>query len=199
MPARIKLLAVCVLVLCPAITRAEVSQHGARPIPALHRSQRAPASGTSRAVRIVAWTERTKYALRDVVQLNAMLRNEGDSTVFVDRRMAGLWDGGNLGLEITDEHGNHLRLPFLTHLPPPPPKKGDSSFLFPLETGYSYGTWLELVIKDLFHKPGRYSIQVTYHNWLPKEFVPQQLRGEHVLGAEAPTIVSDPLWIEVSQ
>lgn len=200
MATRLKPLVVCVFILCPAITSATVSRQGARPgsIPPARNSRGTPAVATAPAMRIIIWADRTRYAPGDVLQLNAVLRNETGSTVYVDQRMSGFWDGGNLGLDICDEQGNHIPLPFLTHVPPPPPRQ-EASSLLPLESGYQYGTWLEFVVKDLFAKPGKYSIRITYHNWLPKEFIPQDLRTQHVLAADAPAIVSEPVWIEVAQ
>ena len=200
MPARLKLLVVCVFALSLTITSTSVPRQGARPglIPPSYSSGGSPAVGAAPAVTIIAWADRTRYAPGDVLHLNAILRNETESTVYVDRSMTGFWEGGNLGLDIRDEQGNHIPLPFLTHVPPPPPKQ-EASSLLPLESGYQYGTWLEFVVKDLFAKPGKYSIRITYHNWLPKEFIPQELRAQHVLAADAPAIDSEPVWIEVTQ
>gem|GEM_PF-1780183 len=188
-------LAVSLVTASPTVLRGGASNLAAPP----HLSQGVPTAGMPLSVRLIISTDRTRYAPNELARLNAILRNDGESTVYVNRRMAGFWDGGNLGLEISDEQGHRLPLPFLTHVPPPPLKKGDTSFLIPLETGYSYGTSMELSVRDLFRKPGKYSIRVTYHNWLPRDFIPHQLRGKAVLARDTPALVSEPLWIEVTQ
>lgn len=192
-----------ILVFSLGATSAVVAKHkrGWDSTPTHHISQHGLTARTSPPVKMVIWTDRTKYMAKDIVQLNVLLRNEGNSTVYVSRRMAGFWDGGNLGMEISDDQGNRVPLPFASHVPPPPPppKKGDDSVLLPLEAGYSYGTWMELLTKDFFRDPGKYSIRMTYHNWLPEDFIPRRLHGQPVLGADTPPIVSEPLWIEITK
>lgn len=200
-PLFVSLSALAAIVLLPATRRAHNPAPPSADVQSATLSARRSWTRTANAelsIRLVIWTDRPKYPLSEELKLNAVLRNEGKSTVYVARRMAGFWDGGNLGIEISDEQGNHIPLPFRTHVPPPPPKEGDTSFLLPLDSGHSYGSWFALSVKDFFHNPGKYSIRITYHNWLPKEFIPRKFRGQPVLGADTPSIVSEPLWIEVT-
>jgi len=39
------------------------------------------------------------------------------------------------------------------------------SILIRLDEGFFYGTSVNLLVKDFFSKPGRYSIRVMYKSW----------------------------------
>jgi len=45
----------------------------------------------------------------------------------------------------------------------------------------------------------RYSIRVIYKSWLCEEFVASQLRDLPALWADTPEIVSELVWIDVTQ
>jgi hypothetical protein len=81
----------------------------------------------------------------------------------------------------------------------PPPKEGDTSILVRLDEEFFYGTWVSFLVKDVFSKPGKYSIRVIYKSWLRKEFVAPQFRHLHAVWAETPEIASPRLWIDVAQ
>lgn len=73
------------------------------------------------------------------------------------------------------------------------------SVLLRLENGYFYGTWVGLLVKDFFPKPGKYSIRVNYKSMIGKEFVAPQLRNLPALWEDTPEIDSNTVWIEVIQ
>jgi hypothetical protein len=133
------------------------------------------------------------------VKVNAALQNNSDKPVYVDRRMFWTGFGGGLKLEIRDEQGKSLPARALSDAIMPPPKEGDASILIPLDEGFLYGTSVNLLVKDFFPKPGRYSIRVIYKSWLRKEFVAPQLRDLPAVWADTPEIVSEPVWIDVTQ
>jgi hypothetical protein len=144
-------------------------------------------------------TDHEKYSMGDTVKLYVLLQNTSDATVYVDRRM--LWGGiaGGLQVEITDEQGKPVPPHVFPDAVMPPPKKGDASILVRLDSGFFYGTWLDLPAKDSFPGPGRYSIRVIYKSWLRKEFVAPQLRQLPALWANSPVILSQPIWVEIQQ
>jgi hypothetical protein len=144
-------------------------------------------------------TDHEKYSTSDTVKLDVSLQNTSDATVYVDRRM--FWGGfaGGLKLEISDEQGKPVPSHVLHDAMMPPPKEGDTSILVRLDSGFFYGTWLDLPVKDGFPKPGRYSIRVIYKSWLRKEFVAPQLRDLPALWADSPEIASKPVWVEIER
>ena len=162
-------------------------------------SQEPKTSGAAQPVRVVIWTDHAKYSLSNSVKLNAALQNTGDSPIYVDRRMFWTGFGGGLELEIRDQQGKHLPARILSDAIMPPPKEGDTSILVRLDEGFFYGTSVNLLVKDLFPRPGRYSIRVIYKSWLRREFVAPQLRDLPALWADTPQIPSAPIWIEVTQ
>lgn len=162
-----------------------------------HAVQRADASSTGQPVAVLIRTDREMYSPNDTVKLSVALQNNSDATIYLDRRM--FWGGlvGGLKLEINDAQGNPVPSHVLADALMPPPKAGDTRILVQLDSGFFYGTWLNLPIKDSFPRPGRYAIRVIYKSWLRKEFVAPQLRALPVLWADTPAIVSQPVWIEV--
>jgi len=162
-------------------------------------SRRAESSSAAQPISLVVWTDQGKHSLTDSVKVNAALQNNGDKSVYVDRRMFWTGFGGGLKLEIRDEQRKSLPARALSDAIMPPPKKGDTSILIPLDEGFLYGTSVNLLTKDFFPKPGRYSIRVIYKSWLRKEFVAPQLRDLPALWADTPEIASEPVWIEVTQ
>jgi hypothetical protein len=131
--------------------------------------------------------------------VNAALQNEGDETLYIDRRIFWGGLGGGLKLGIMDEHGKDLpaRLA-LSDAPMPPPKEGDTSFLIRLEPGYLYGTYVFLKSQDFFPKSGKYALRVAYGSSLLKETVAPEFRNLPVLWAHSPIIESKPIWITVT-
>jgi len=162
-------------------------------------SQRAETSSAGQPISVVIWTDHGKYLLGDSVKLNASLQNTGDAPVYVDRRMFWTGFGGGLKLEIRDKQGKSLPARALSDAIIPPPKEGDTSILVRLDQGFFYGTSVNLLVKDFFPKPGRYSVRVIYKSWLRKEFVAPQLRDLPALWADTPEIASEPVWIDVTQ
>lgn len=156
-------------------------------------------SSMPQALSVVIWTNQLKYSRQDAVKLNASLQNSGDAPVYIDRRMFWTGFGGGLKLEIKDEQGKPLPARVLADAIMPPPKEGDTSILIRLDEGFFYGTSLNLLVKDFFDKPGKYSIRVIYKSWLRKEFVAPQLRDLPAIWADAPEITSAPVWIEVTE
>jgi hypothetical protein len=161
--------------------------------------QRAETSSTAQPISVVIRTDHGKYSLADTVKLDVSLQNTGDATAYVDRRM--FWGGlaGGLKLEISDEQGKPVPSHVLHDAMMPPPKEGDTSILVRLDSGFFYGTWLDLPVKDSFPKPGRYSLRVIYKSWLRKDFVAPQLRDLPALWADSPEIASQPVWVEIQQ
>ena len=162
-------------------------------------SQRAEASSVAGPIKVVVWTDRGKYSLHESVKLSVSLQNTGDTPIYVDRRMFWTGYGGGLKLEISNEEGKPLPARALSDGIMPPPKDGDTSILLRLDEGFFYGTSVNLLVKDFFPAPDRYSIRVIYKSWLRKEFVTPQLRDLPALWADAPEIASEPVWIHVVQ
>ncbi len=162
-------------------------------------SERPENSDPGRHLRMVIWTGHEKYSLSGSLRLTALLENTGDSRVYVDRRM--FWTGlsGGLKLVISDEKGNFLPAELFSDAMMPPPVQGDTSILIPLESGFLYGTSVNLSVKGFFPKPGRYSLRVIYHSMLPKELVAPELRQLPALWFGTPSIPSRQVWIEVTQ
>ena len=151
------------------------------------------------SVVVIVRTNHEKYSLKDSIQISASLQNNGDTPIYVDRRMFWTGVGGGLGLEILDQHGKHLSARLFSDAIMPPLNQGDSSILIRLDGGFFYGTSVTLKVKDFFPKPGRYSIRVKYKSQLREESVLPQLRGLPVLWEDTPQIASEPIWIEVTQ
>jgi hypothetical protein len=162
-------------------------------------SRTADTSGTAMPIRVVIWTDRGKYSLDDSVNLNAALHNNRDDAVYVDRRMFWTGLGGGLKLEIKDEQGKSLPARVLSDAIMPPPKEEDQSILIRLDQGFFYGTSVNLLVKDFFPKPGKYSIRVIYKSWLRKEFVAPQLRNLPAIWADTPELFSEKVSIEVTR
>lgn len=182
---------------CPlAVSAILLLQMGSR---MLSPSQSTDLPSTSQSVSVVIWTDREQYSLGDTVRLNLSLQNAGEGTVYVDRRMYWGGYGGGLKLVISDEQGKPVPRRMLNDALMPPPKEGDASILIRLEKGYFYGTGLELSVREIFPKPGRYSIRVIYKSWLRREFVAPQLRDLPVIWEDAPDIPSAPIWVAVKQ
>lgn len=162
-------------------------------------TQRTGPPDRAQSVIAVIRTDRQTYSLADTVKLEFSLQNTGDKTVYVDRRM--FWGGlaGGLKLVMSDQRGNPVPPPMLMDALMPPPKEGDTSILIPLGAGFSYGTWVELPVREHFHSFGRYSIQVTYQSRLPKYLVAPSLRGLPALWDDTPEIHSDLLSISVTR
>jgi len=159
----------------------------------------AETSREGQPISVVVWTDHAKYSPPDSVKLDVSLHNTGDAPVYVDRRMFWTGLGGGLKLEISDEQGKPVPARVLSDAIMPPPKEGDMSILIRLDEGFFYGTSVNLLVKDFFSKPGRYSIRVMYKSWLRKEFVAPQLRDLPAIWADTPQIDSAPVWIDVAQ
>lgn len=150
-------------------------------------------------ISVYVQTDKAKYSLSDDIRIMAILVNESRSVVYIDKRM--FWTGlsGGLALDIEDEHGNHLPAHFMSDAMMPPPPPDDTSILMRLEPGFLYGSYVGLILKDFFPRPGRYSIRVTYNSMLPKDLVAPQLRDLPALWEGTPWITSKPIWIDVVQ
>ncbi len=164
-----------------------------------HVSQRAEPSSVAQHISLIVWTDRGKYSLGDSVRVNAALQNNGGETVYVDRRMFFTGYGGGLELDMEDANGKPITARPFSHALMPTPRIDDMSVLLRLENGYFYGTWVGLLVKDFFPKPGKYSIRVNYKSMIGKEFVAPQLRNLPALWEDTPEIDSNTVWIEVIQ
>ena len=153
----------------------------------------------SSSIEVIAHTDRAKYSIADSIKISASLENRGSAPVYIDRRM--FWTGlsGGLKLDIVDEHGKHLPARFLSDAMMPPPHEGDLSILVRLDSGFFYGTSVNLIAKDFFAKPGRYSIRIIYKSWLHKDSVAPELRALPALWEDTPQIPSEPVWIDITQ
>jgi hypothetical protein len=160
--------------------------------------RQAVASSEAPQVSLAIWTDRAKYSLRDGIQMNGALQNNGNAPAYVDRRIHWAPAAGSLELEIRDERGKILPAPFLSDALMPPPKEGDTSIFIRLEPGFLYGSYVRLKVKAFFPKPGRYSLRASYKSWLFKESVVPELRELPALWKDSPEIVSEPVWIEVT-
>jgi len=162
-----------------------------------HRPSGREGSKAVRSLRLVISTERKKYSLQDSVELDVALRNVGDASVYIDRRMEWGGYGAGLKLDIRDEQGRNVPDSLLNDAIMPPPAKDDPWPLVRLDEGRLYGAWVNLPIEKLFHSPGKYSIRVVYKSWLRKEYLEPRLRKLPVIWWDDPPVVSDPIWIEV--
>ncbi len=161
-------------------------------------SQRAETPIAAQPISVVIRTDHEKYSLADTVKLDVLLQNTSDATVYVDRRIFCCGIGSGLELQVRDAQSKRVPLHVIEEIMPPP-GRGDTSILVPLDSGFFYGKSLDLSVKDSFPKPGRYSIRVIYKSWLRKEFVAPQLRGLPALWTETPQIASEPVWIEIQE
>ena len=161
-------------------------------------SQAPQAGAKSLPISLEIWTDHAKYSPQGTLKLSASLHNMGDKAVYIDRRMFWTGLGGGLELEIRDADGKLLPARMLSDAIMPPPKEGDDSILIRLDEGFFYGTSVNLLVKDFFPKPGRYSLQVIYKSALHKEFVSPQLRKLPALWADSPEIRSKPVSVDVT-
>jgi hypothetical protein len=112
-------------------------------------SQWAETSSAARPVAVVIRTDHEKYSLADTVKLDVSLQNTSDATVYVDRRIFCCGIGSGLELQVRDAQGKRVPLHTIEEIMPPP-KEGDTSILVPLDSGFFYGTWLDLPVKNAF-------------------------------------------------
>jgi hypothetical protein len=150
-------------------------------------------------IKLVIWTDHAKYSLQDSMNLSASLQNTGGKPIYLDRRMFWTGLGGGLALEIRDANGKIIPARILSDAIMPPPKEGDTSVLIRLDEGFFYGTSVNLIVKDFFPAPGKYSLRVVYKSWLRKESVQEQFRNLPVLWVDSPEIPSELLLIEVTK
>jgi hypothetical protein len=162
-------------------------------------AMREDTSTMSHSVSVIVRTDRERYSPADAVKINASLQNNGGGPIYIDRRMFWTGLGGGLKLDIMDEHGKHLPAHFFSDAIMPPPMEGDASILIRLDQGFFYGNSVNLLVKEFFPAPGRYSIRVTYKSWLRRESVAPQLRSLPAIWEDAPQISSEPIWINVTQ
>jgi hypothetical protein len=154
-------------------------------------------SKTTHLVRVFIKANRDKYSIHDTIELSVALRNEGDSPVYIDRRM--FWGyGGALQLEIRDQQGNPVLPKMRDDAVMPPPPEGDTFVLNRLDEGFFYGTWRTLPALDYFRVPGAYTIRVTYKSWLRKEYVEPHLRSLPAIWADQSAITSDSISVVIS-
>lgn len=155
------------------------------------------ADGSHQGIKVAVHTDGNSYSRAEVIRLNASLENVGDNEVYVDRRM--FWGGiaGGLKVVISDEQGRTVPAPMLQDALMPPPKPGDMSILIGLDSGFFYGTSLELPVNEWFPKSGKYSIRVIYKSLLHKDFVSPQLRKLPAMWADTAAIASSPVWIDI--
>ena len=156
-------------------------------------------SAMNHSISLVVRTERRTYPMESHVEISVSLQNNGDKPVYIDRRMYWTGFGGGLELDISDADGKHLAARPLSDALMPPPEEGDESILVRLDSGFFYGTSVNLNVKDFFRKPGKYSIRVIYKSWLNKDFVAPELRNLPALWDDTPQIISEPVWINVIQ
>lgn len=163
-----------------------------------HQTGPSHTHSSSPAVKLVIWADHMKFSEKQSVRLSASLQNDGDTPVYVDRRMFWTGFGGGLTLQISDAQGRSIPVRVLSDAIMPPPPPGDTTILLRLDEGFFYGTSLSLSVKDVFPKPGRYAIRVVYKSWLPKDLVAPELRNLPAMWADSPAIASDQLWVDVT-
>ncbi len=148
------------------------------------------------SVKLVVKTDRERYSLQDTIELSVALRNEGDSPVYVDRRMFWGYAGGLL-LEIRDQRDKHVPPKMRDDAIMPPSPEGDTTILNRIDEGFFYGKLRKLHIKDFFKGPGTYTIRVRYKSWLQKEEVEVRLRSLPAVWEDAPPIDSAPASVVI--
>jgi len=160
--------------------------------------QKVTSSGVDK-VSLVIMTDRPTYSLKDVIKITAVLRNDGDQPIYVDRRIDWTAAAGGIELEIRNEQGKIFPARFLSDALMPAPNEDDTSILTRLEPASLQGNYvLSLKVKGFFPKPGRYSLRAIYKSWLIRETVAPQLRSLPAVWADAPEIQSDPVWIRIN-
>lgn len=148
------------------------------------------------SVKLVVKADREHYSLQDTIELSVALRNEGDTAIYVDRRM--FWGyGGGLELEIRDQHDKEIPPKLRDDALMPPSAEGDTSVLNRIDPGFFYGRLRKLSLKEYFQAPGNYNIRVRYKSWLRKEEVDTRLRSLPVIWADLPAIESAPISIAI--
>lgn len=152
-----------------------------------------------RIVRLVVWTNQKAYSMQDALRVHTALQNDGDTRVYVDRRMFWTGFGGGLSLQIKNAKGKRLTTHLLSDAIMPPTQPGDSSILVPLEEGFFYGTSITLKASAVFRRPGIYSIRVVYKSWLRRELVAPELRSLPAVWDDSPEIVSDWITVNISR
>jgi hypothetical protein len=146
-------------------------------------------------LKVLIRTDREKYSVKDVVKLCIWF--EADGWIFIDGRMLLGGPVYGLTLEVNDEWGKPVRFGTFAdaRLPPPPPRDG---VLVALDEDSFYGTRIKLNVKQIFQKPGKYSIRVIYKGWVERGKDPPPL--EDLLPIwEAPSVPSEPVWIKITR
>jgi hypothetical protein len=153
-------------------------------------------SAVARSVRLVVKADKERYSPHDTIELSVALRNDGDSTVYVDTRMFWGYSGG-LQLEIRDQQGKEVPPKMQDDAIMPPAPEGDTTILNRLDQAFFYGTRRKLPINEHFRGPGTYKIRVRYKSWLRKEEVETQLRNLPAIWGDSPAIDSDPISVVI--
>jgi len=155
------------------------------------------ALATAHSVKLVIKTDKERYSPQDAIDLTVALRNDGDSPIYVDRRMFWGYMGGLL-LEIRDQRDKQVAPQMRDDATMPPSLEGDTTILNRIDPAFFYGRRRKLHITDYFKGPGTYTIRVRYKSWLRKEEVETQLRNLPAIWADAPPIDSDSVSIVIN-
>lgn len=186
----------CVTLLMTAVPLSIVSQSVRSETQAGLLRKKEPMSAHVAKIRIL--TNKSRYSLRESVELDVAIRNEGDSPIYLDRRM--FWGyGGGLHLDIRDQQGTSIGPSVRDDAIMPPPSQDDPLPLVRIDEWHFFGTTRLLPIQEYFFKPGKYVLRVKYTSWLDRDDLIPRLRDLPGPRKGDPSIVSEPVWIEISK
>jgi hypothetical protein len=147
----------------------------------------------SQSVRVSLASDCNAYALHDSITLNARVSNTGRAPVTLYSDLGwGLIAG--LHLSIKDQAGRSVEPDSLDHDMPVPSTFDDRSYYLTLRRHQYFGTLRRDSIKQLFHKPGKYTLQLTYRSPISAAEKPMV---KDTLVREDGAIVSSPVNIVV--
>ncbi|HYG99311.1 MAG TPA: hypothetical protein VD837_09285, partial [Terriglobales bacterium] len=109
------------------------------------------------------------YVLGDPMRLAVRLRNVGSESVWIYKEL--LWGlRGGLVLEITDASGRKVEPEQLDDDGVVPTTLTNASSFLELPPDYEWGVVRHDKTRNLFRKPGRYSIRVKYRSPVPRAY-----------------------------
>ena len=149
-------------------------------------------------------TDRIVYSRADAVELQLQVTNYGPNNPYIWRTDL-CWECVQaLKLHVIAADGREIASGPTSGLPPIPPRPGHPEDFIRIESGTFYGTITELKTANLFPKPGKYDLFVTYDSALPVEFVSWFPRNDPATNIPVrtkgdPTLTSNRLKITIEK
>lgn len=153
-----------------------------------------------RGSRIFLATDRTSYKINQSIALYAGVRNMNeDKSIYIYRNLA--WGyGGGLVLHLRDSAGREVRPTVMDDTMLPPPKSLDDKGIFvELKAEEIFGLGRILSLRDMIKSPGQYYLQVEYKSPLSCSIVDSKLQHLPALWHEDVSLMSNTLYIEITQ